>query len=250
MKKEKKKRTISAAQRAALARGRAMLSGLKISRRKHKRLSAAKTLRVIPEKLEPIIIKGGSIMKRRKGRKARKIHGMAGKSRRHSRRVSGLVVSGRRTRRARRYHGSTAGRKLNVAALTTEIVGVGAGAVAGSFIANKVPGVNAKMKAFIPIALGVGIGMTKYGRSPIVKSALAGSIAVGTLALVKAFFPTLPLLTGTDDAESVMGVIDNLPDEEKALLGMVVNPEMEGEDDTGVETYGVVDAPLSALDVQ
>lgn len=245
---KKKKRTISAKQRAALARGRAMIHGRSKARKK----KATKTIRyVAPEKLEPIIIKGGSMAKRKR-RKATKIHGMiAGKSRRRrSRRMHGL--EGRKSRRVRRYHGG-GGSKLNIVALGTEIVGVGVGAVAGSFIAGKIPVPNPKLKAFIPIALGVGLGMTKFGRSPMIKSALAGSIAVGTLALVKSFFPTLPMLTGADDAESVMGAIDNLPDEERALLGMVVSGEvsegsMEGEE--GVETYGVVDAPLSALDVQ
>lgn len=176
------------------------------------------------------------------------------KSRKARRKYSGLPVAGRRTRkkvrryhgaakarRARRYHGAA---KLNIVGLATDIIGVGMGAVGGSFIAQKVPVSNGKIKAIIPIALGLGLGMTKYGRSSIAKAAAGGMIAVGTLSLVKQFFPTLPLLTGADDAEGVAGAIEALPDEEMALLGYVVSGEnYEGVDST--ETYGYVEAPLS-----
>lgn len=241
-KKSGKKRSLSAAQRAALAKGRAALRARRGGRRKVSK--RRKTVRaVVPEKLEPIIIKGGSIMaKRRKSRKARKYHGLpvAGRrTRKKARRYHG--IEGRRRSRARRYHGAG---KLNIVGLATEIVGLGAGAVGGSFVAQKLPIANAKIKALIPIALGLGLGMTKFGRSNIAKAAAGGMIAVGTLSLVKQFFPTVPLLTGADDAETVAGAIDALPDEEKALLGYVVSGE-DGETVETPETYGYIDAPLS-----
>lgn len=240
-KRSGKKRTLSPAQRAALARGRASLRARRGGKRKVSRSRKTKIRSFVPEKLEPIIIKGGSIMaKRRKSRKARKYHGIpvAGKRRsRKSRRYHGF--EGRR--KARRYHG---GARLNIIGLATDIVGLGVGAVGGSFIAQKVPVPNAKIKALIPIALGLGLGMTKFGRSSIAKAAAGGMIAVGTLSLVKQFFPTVPLLTGADSAETVAGAIDALPAEEKALLGYVVN----GSDDFSVEApeqYGYIEAPLS-----
>jgi hypothetical protein len=172
-------------------------------------------------------------------RKARKVHGIAGGKRRtHKRRYHGIAGTKHRSR-VRRYHGGIG--KFDVVGLATDIVGVGVGAVGGSFIASKLPIKNAKLKALIPIVLGLGLGMTKFGRGRVAKSAAGGMIAVGTLSLVKQFFPTLPMLTGADDAESVAGAIAALPSEEQALLGMVVNGEVVD----GVEQYGYVDAPLS-----
>lgn len=184
-------------------------------------------------------------MAKRKSRKAKKMHGFEGKARR-SRRYHGLA-GGKKHRRARRYHGAP---KMDIMGFATDIISVGAGAVGASFIAQKVPVANAKIKALIPIALGLGIGLTKFGRNRMAKSAAGGMIAVGTLSLVKQFFPTVPLLSGADDAETVAGAIDALPEEEKALLGYVVNGVdgmvVEGDNDD-VETYGVgvLDAPLS-----
>lgn len=184
-------------------------------------------------------------MAKRKSRKAKKMHGFEGKARR-SRRYHGLA-GGKKHRRARRYHGAP---KMDIMGFATDIISVGAGAVGASFIAQKVPVANAKIKALIPIALGLGIGLTKFGRNRMAKSAAGGMIAVGTLSLVKQFFPTVPLLSGADDAETVAGAIDALPEEEKALLGMVVSgvdgAVIEGDDDAP-ETYGVgvLDAPLS-----
>jgi len=256
--KSGKKRSLSPAQRAALARGRAALR----ARRGKKGIGTKKQARnlyknyhllgskqttvraVAPTSLEPIIIKGGSIMaKRKKSRKARKYSGIpvAGAKRRTSKSRRYHGIEGRRKTRARRYHGAA---KLNIVGLVTDIVGVGAGAVGGSFIAQKIPVKNAKIKALIPIALGLGLGMTKFGRGNLAKSIAGGMIAVGTLSLVKQFFPAVPLLTGAEDAESVAGAIDNLPADERALLGMVVQGE-DGEVMESPETYGYIDAPLS-----
>lgn len=235
--KSVKKRSLSPAQRAALAKGRAALN--KRRGKKTRKISGSKkaSVRVVPERLEPIIIKGGSMAKRKKSRKARKISGIAGAKRtsKKARRYHGGKI-----RRARRYSGAS---KLDIIGLATDIVGVGVGAVGGSFIAQKVPVKNAKLKAIIPIALGLGLGMTKFGRGRIAKSAAGGMIAVGTLSLVKQFFPTVPLLTGADDAEGVAGAIAALPDEEKALLGYVVNGEAGEVVES--ELMGVQDAPLS-----
>lgn len=183
-------------------------------------------------------------MAKRKSRKAKRYHGVEGKSRR-TRRVHGIAGGTKHRRRARRLHGAP---RMDLMGLVTDIVGVGVGAVGASFVAQKLPFPNAKIKALIPIALGLGLGLTKFGRGRVAKSAAGGMIAVGTLSLVKQFFPTIPLLSGADDAETVAGAIDALPDEEKALLGYVMNGEVvagEGNDD--VETYGVgvLDAPLS-----
>lgn len=236
-KARKKKRSLSSAQRAALARGRAALRARRGGRRKVSKSRKTNVRKFVPEKLEPIIIKGESMAKRKKSRKTRKYHGLpvAGrKTRRKARRYHGAA----RTRRARRYHGAG---KFNVVALATDIIGVGVGAVGASFIAQKIPVSNAKIKALIPIVLGLGLGMTKFGQSSIAKAAAGGMIAVGTLSLVKQFFPTVPMLTGADDAETIAGAIDALPDEEKALLGMVVS----GEGEEYPEVSGYIEAPLS-----
>ena len=233
---------MSKLQKAALAKGRAALARLrkvKIHGRKKKSTASRKIRFHAPEQLEPIIIKGGS-MARRRTHKRRKTHAVAGAlagRRRSHKKYSGALAGTRRRRHsARRYSGIS---KFDVVGIATDMVGVGVGAVGGSFITSKLPITNAKLKALVPIVIGIGIGMTKLGRNRFVKSALAGSIAVGTLSLVKQFFPSVPLLTGADDAASVAGAIDNLADEEKAMLGYVLNG-----DGSGVETYGT-EAPLS-----
>ena len=258
MAKKRKKRILSAKQKAALAKGRAALKAIKRKARPYIKKAAKK----VAEKLEPLIITEGSIMgrKRRRSRKAKKglFGGFEGAKRRtHRRRRHTLRGEfGRRRRSRRRYSGGLlAGGKINPVEIATDIVGLGAGAVGASFIAKMVPVKDARLKAAIAIALGLGIGATKLGRNRIMKSLAGGAIAVGSLSLVKALAPQLPLLSGVEDAVSAAGAIDALPPEEKALLGMTVEGEIEGEYEGYDETSGIGDlgysiaAPLDASNV-
>lgn len=244
----KRKRTMSAKQKAALAKGRAALKRFHAGKKRTTRKKVARkhtTKRVH----QPIIITEGEIMAGKKRRTSRR------KATRKARRMSGVKTrtryvtrhAKRRTRRHARLGGIG---KLNVMETVTDVAGLAAGAIGASYVAKMVPVKNAKIQALIPLALGIGLEMTKFGRGKMGKAVAGGAIAVGTLSLVKQFFPTMPLLSGAEDAESVAGAIDALPDEERAMLGLSVQGAyedgMSGEGET--EYYGV-DAPLNPSNV-
>ncbi len=130
----------------------------------------------------------------------------------------------RRSRRSRRSRARLYGfsmKSINPVGIATQIAGVGAGAVAGSFAAKYVPIANPKIKALIPILLGIVLPMLpKVGRMKIMADIATGSIAIGTISLVRQFLPSVPLLAGAESAESVVAAMNQLPDEQKAILGI------------------------------
>lgn len=142
----------------------------------------------------------------------------------------------RRSRRGVRMHGGLPGLKgIKPVAIITEVAGIGAGAVAGSFIAKlatRVPFLNnPNVYPFIPIILGVVLPLTKFGKSSLVKNAAAGSLAIGTIALVKKFLPSLPLLSGDEVNELLLGM-EEMPSDTGPLLGTdYQTPELLGDDD-------------------
>lgn len=243
------KRKLSARQKAALAKGRAALRRLrggvrkiarKITRKARRKARVSRTY--INRAAEPLIIKEGTMA----GKKRRSSKRKATRKTRHVY-VHGSTGSKKVRRHRRRSHGLAGGLgRLNIMSTVGDMAGLAAGAVGASYVAKMVPVANAKVKALVPIALGLGLGMTRFGRGKMGKAASEGAIAVGTLALVKSFFPTLPLLSGADDAEGVAGAIDALPSEEKALLGLTVQGDGMGFD---TDMAGVIDAPLSPSNV-
>jgi hypothetical protein len=107
----------------------------------------------------------------------------------------------KKTRRSpRRYSGM--GGKLDVVKPLINTAIAVAGGVAGSFAANKLPIADARIKAAIPMALGLALGLTKFARkSAMVQSAASGMMVAGGLALIRQFAPTLPLLAGEEDVQ-------------------------------------------------
>ncbi len=181
---------------------------------------------VIREKLKPIIVKG-EVMERRKHRSQK----------RYSHRFHGELMGRRHRRSHRRYHGGLMGMRMpNIMGIVSEVGGVAAGAVGSSFVANMIPIANPKLKAAIPLALGIVLNSTKLGKTGIGKGIALGSIAVGTISLVKQFAPKLPLMTG--DAE-VYGMLVN--PESRPMLGTTV----EGDDGQ----YGY-ESPVTGSEVQ
>jgi hypothetical protein len=110
-----------------------------------------------------------------------------------------------------------------IMALLMNGLAAGAGAIGGAFAAGKLPIANPKLKALVPIALGIGLGMTKFGRKPIMQSVSLGLVAGGTLALVRQFAPQLPMLAGDD--EYMLGVPEQIGSD--SMLGI---PEAIGEE--------------------
>jgi len=73
------------------------------------------------------------------------------------------------------------------------------GAVGISVLANKVPIQNAKVKAAIPLAAGIALSSTKFGRDKIGAKVATVAMAVGALSLLRQFVPTIPMLAGEED---------------------------------------------------
>jgi hypothetical protein len=208
----------------ALKKGRQKLASLRKKtsgrRRKH--------IRRIPEKLETIIIKGGSAMagKKRRRRKAhRKYHGAAGE-----------FMGRRRKKRAKQYHGEFGGefmgrrrRRRHVARYsgglpTKGVIGsitnaglMAAGGIAGAFAAKYVPIPNAKIKAAVPLILGLALSFVKFGQKPPISTMATGAAAVGMLSIIKQFMPQIPTLAGDDEEQ--YGYLPTSP-EEAAILGL------------------------------
>jgi len=219
-------RSFMAKLRDLRAKGRRIVKRAKIKGKKPfyfsgKRRRPLRSIRRFSEPLEPFILKEGSLMAKRKRRSAKRVrHVVYGrKSRRSSRRrYHGGEILGRRRSSRRRYHGG--GTKFNPIALITEVAGLGAGAVAGSFAAKFTPIANPKIKALVPLILGILLTQLKFARSKIVRDMATGSMAIGTISLIKQFIPQLPLLAGSESAESIISSLKQLPPEEQALLGM------------------------------
>jgi hypothetical protein len=210
----KRKRKVSKKVLAALARGRKKLASM----RKHKSPGRRrKTIRRIPEMLEPIVMEG-SLMAKRKSRK-----------RRHTRKYSGELfgrparrhVRKHRTRRIRsiaRYHGESS---RGVVKTATKAAMLAAGGIAGAFASKYVPIQNAKVKAAMPLLLGLALSMTKFGKKPLMADLAMGASVVGVLSLVKVFVPTLPTMAGDEY------YFPTSP-EEAALLGLPFSMSGEG----------------------
>ena len=198
----------------------------------HKRITTAQ---------QPIIFTKGVNTMARKRRKSRK----AVKHTRKAVRTYGRKVSRKARRRVtRRYHGLSVG-KLKPIAILTEVAGIGAGAIAGSFLAKVVPIANTKVKALIPILAGVVIGHMKFGRSGIGKDIATGSIAVGALSLARQFVPQIPVFAGAESASEILQSIRALPAEEQAMLGYDGSSELGDEVMVGVTQ----DAELSPINM-
>jgi hypothetical protein len=180
----------------------------------------ARKRKTIAEPVQVNIIEGGSSMarKRRIARRRKVVH-----HRRKSRRLSGIPVllgSRRRksTRPRRRAHARRAvlmgfGGSGISGLLMTGAFAV-AGAVGASFIASKLPlhehvdpvtGIPKpnKIKALIPIAVGVGLSMTSFGKSANGEALALGCITAGGLGLLRMMKPGMPLLGGEADLTGV-----------------------------------------------
>lgn len=243
-KKGRGKRKATAKQKAALAKGRAKLASawkrktvrkkaftkITLSGAKKRRSTKTKRTRrahspAISGGETLIFTEGGRGMAKRRSRKRRTTRKAS------RRRYMGVDIAGgrkrvRRSRRRVRYMGGFGGKSKGIMALVMNGVAAGAGAIGGAFAAGKLPIANPKLKALVPIALGIGLGMTKFGKKPVMQSVSLGLIAGGTLALVRQFAPNLPMLAGDDDY-TTMGITEQLGSD--SMVGMGI-PEAIGEE--------------------
>lgn len=212
--KKRKKRTLSAAQKAALAKGRKKLAAKKHVRKPRRKQTS------LGAELKPLLLTEGTKMatrtRKRKTTRKKVSHRRYGED-------FGFEGKRKRTRRhVRRYSGAGRGGKLDIMKpLISSGIAV-AGGVAGSFIANKLP-VAPKLKAALPLVLGLVLDISKAGRkNPMVQAAATGMMVVGGLALARQFFPTAPLLAGEEEVSMIDTSVD------PTLLGAPV--DLSGEE--------------------
>jgi hypothetical protein len=204
MKRKRKsgRKKVSSKVLAALARGRKKLAAMHKGKKRKSPGRRRKIARRIPERLESIVIEGGSGMAGRKKkshrRKARRMSGEffgRTKRRRRARRMSGEFFGRKKRRSIRRYHGE---KTKGIIGAVTNAAMIAGGGMAGAFAAKYIPVKNAKIKAALPLIMGIGLSMIKIGRkAPFDKLALGMSV-IGVLSLAKAFVPSLPTMAGED----------------------------------------------------
>ena len=201
-----------------------MIAALHKKRPKKRKTARRKRVsrRVFPQH-ETLTIDKGEIMGTRK-RKRRTTHKRRKISKRHYFGGGGFMGKRHKIRHHRRKRSYMGG--LDVKSISGSIMegaGIVGGAVGASFLSRMIPISNAKLKAAIPVALGLGLGMTKFGKRGIMKDVAMGSITIGMISLLKSFVPSLPLLDG--DVE-LMGYLPT--SESQAMLGMNYDGDYDG----------------------
>lgn len=160
----------------------------------------------------------------------------SGKSRKQRRRKSSatkamrqlVITMPNKSRKSKRMRGesidfSGSGRggkstKQMLANLMPILIGTG-GAVAGNVAANLIPGLNPKVKAVLPFALGCGLAIFG-GRNPIIRGLAYGMGIGGGLSLVRTFAgPSIPLLAGEEPSTAITE-----GDVEQALIEGKISP--------------------------
>jgi hypothetical protein len=210
--KGKSKKHLSEKQKKSLAAGRKVLKHLR-------------TGRSVSEPKEPILIKEGYFMAAKKrGRKkgSRKIHGFEG--------TKQIAFTGKRRRakhhKSKYLHGATDG--FNAANIALDLAGLLAGAIGISFVSSFIPVKSAKMKTLIPLIAGIaGLSLKNISKNRFMNRAALGMVTVGGYSLTKQFLPQIPLMGSTDTAEGIGDAINNLPPEEKAILGILPAQQIE-----------------------
>ena len=216
--KASRRRKVSSAVLAALARGRKKLASMRqkpkrarrkkfhpyaarlkrehdawahpfkkdiANQRRREKRARRKIRSYIPPSQEPLIItKGESIMS---GRRRRRHHKKACRS-------YGFEGRKRHRRSRRRYYGADRASPTNT--VINGAVAVGGGVLA-SMASHYIPVTNAKLKALVPVAIGAVLAMLPMTRrNKMLQSAALGAVVVGGMSLVRQLAPNVPLLTG------------------------------------------------------
>lgn len=237
--KGKSKKRLSEKQKRALAKGRNVLNYLRRGRH-------------VSEPKEPILIKEGFFMAKAKRRMSSKQKAALarGRARAAANRMHGIggMGGGKKKRRPTVKHqvilrGGDPG--PDIAGIGVDLAGLLAGAIGLSFVAGMVPIKNPKFKALIPIAAGIaGLFIPAIASNRFGSRAALGGLAIGGYSLTKQIVPKLPLMGATDTAEGIGAAIENLPEEEKAILGILPEQlpqnqiEYQGQDPDDQETMG------------
>jgi hypothetical protein len=232
--KGKSKKHLSENQKKALAKGRKVLNYLRTGRQ-------------VSEPKEPLLIKEGFFMakKRRKMSGKHKAALARGRKRYAAKRSHGFEgFSGGRKRKPRVSHVVTmhGASKPDIAGMGVDLAGLLAGAIGLSLIASMIPIKNPKFKALIPMVAGfAGMFVPMIAGNRFTSRAALGSIAIGGYSLTKQLVPKMPLMGAADTAEGIGAAIENLPPEEKAILGIIPD-EQQQLDYSGTDAIGGTDS--------
>jgi len=209
-KKHRKKKHLTQKQLKSLRQGRKILKHLRTGRK-------------VAEDKEPIIIKEGRLMAG-KGKKGKRVkHTIYGDPSGFEGKKSGK----KRGKRGRYMHG--AGGKFNIMETGADLIGLIGGAVIGSAAGKFTPIKNNIVKSLVPFSLGIiGIAVPLLSKMRFVNRLALGSLTIGGISLLRIVWPDAPLLAG-ETAETVAAAIDNLDDEQRAIMGLLPAPETAGE---------------------
>ena len=117
------------------------------------------------------------------------------------------------------FRSSIGSAKVSIMDMITT-VGIGAaGGIAAAFGANYLPStMDKRLKAGIVTALGLALGISPFARkNKMIKAAGTGIAIVGGLSLVRAFVPSIPVLSG----EANLSLYNPY---ERAMLGVPTSP--------------------------
>jgi hypothetical protein len=189
----KKKRTMSLAQKAALAKGRAAL--------KKKRGTTTKRKRKAVKKSSPrsqIILQTAPIQKVSEPRKKRKSTlpstknkgGTMARKKKKGNPGSTIKRAGSRATRFIKESGF-----IDTVKNTSLLI---AGGVASAMVVNKIPVKDARIKAALPIIVGLGLAGTVGKQNAIARQIATGMMTIGMISLFKKFAPNVPMLAGEE----------------------------------------------------
>lgn len=176
----KKKRKMTAAQKAALAKGRRALAA------KRKGKAPAK------KRKAPVAKKTAA----RKTAKRKTVKRSTPPMARKKKRTSGGVK-----RKARRAVSRARG-FLKGAGLQEIVFDAGtavAGGVAAGFLANKIPVADPRIKSAMPIVGGIVLAATIGKKNKIARGIGTGMVVLGAVSVIKQMAPNVPMLAGETD---------------------------------------------------
>jgi len=154
---------------------------------------------------------------------------------RKKRSITPMARKKKRTTTKRRKR--TAIPKSVTSGIMTGLLSAG-GAIGGSVIANQIPIKDPRIKAAIPLVLGIGLGLTKFGKGKMLQPALTGLMTIGTISLIKQFAPNIPMLAGEGEEyipyedRELLGYVDDLDDDELMGISTDMGADYDYIDDT------------------
>jgi hypothetical protein len=182
-KKKAKKRVLSAAQKAVLARGRAKMKANRSKKKAPKRKTSRK-VKTSPLTTAVTVYKEPKKTKRKKSSTS----GVVMAKKKRSSGGSRVASVGRKAGTFIRDAGT--GGMLRNAGLAL------AGGIASGFLVNKFPVKDARIKAALPIIGGIVLSGTLGKRNKMLKGVAEGMVLLGAVSMFKQLAPNVPFLAG------------------------------------------------------